>query len=117
MKLVLTEKEDILKYIDFLSDEGRLEDAIGEVTLNKEDTAKFLAYFEKPKQTATKSYTQRSWTEEEDRQLLQGISNGCTIPELMLLLGRVEGSVKSRANKVHRKGYNAKHGIWHNLTN
>lgn len=114
MKLVLTEKEDILKYIDFLSDEGRLEDAIGEVTLNKEDTAKFLAYSEKPRQGLT-AYAPKRWNYDDDLALL-GYVEVNTKPEVIAeLMERSESSVRSRANKKLRKGFNR--DSWYNLTN
>lgn len=112
MQLVLTEKEDILKYVHFLNDEGRLEDAIGEVTLNKEDTAKFLAYFKETEQTPI-AFAPKRWNTEDDLVLL-GYVDVNTKPEVIAeLMERSESSVRSRANKKLRKGFNR--DSWYNL--
>lgn len=113
MQLVLTEKDDILRYIDFLSSEGKLEEAIGSVTLSKEDTQKFLN-FSSPS-TVVQGFTPKRWSAEEDLALL-GYVDVNTKPEVIAeLMDRSESSVRSRANKKLRKGFN--HDSWYNLTN
>lgn len=112
MQVVLTDKEDILKYIDFLSKEGRLAEAIGEVTLSREDTQKFLNF--SSSSTVVQGFAPKRWSTEDDLALL-GYVDVNTKPEVIAeLMDRSESSVRSRANKKLRKGFN--HDAWYNLT-